>query len=128
MYNRIEFLNTLVHDVEKEFRTEVNVIGQNHHKNLVQLLGFCDNGDNRLLVYEYLSNDIQTSFIFGDSRPSWSQRTQIAFGIARGLLYLCDEYITQIIHCDIKPQNIILDEHYNARIFHFGLAKLLLLN
>ncbi|XVF04618.1 hypothetical protein REPUB_Repub05bG0099700 [Reevesia pubescens] len=124
----VKRLNTLVHDVEKEFRTEVNVIGQTHHKNLVRLLGFCDDGDNRLLVYEYLSNGTLASFLFGDSRPSWSQRTQIAFGIARGLLYLHEECSTQIIHCDIKPQNILLDEHYNARISDFGLAKLLLLN
>ncbi|XVF69713.1 hypothetical protein PTKIN_Ptkin11bG0104300 [Pterospermum kingtungense] len=83
---------------------------------------------NRLLVYEYLSNGTLANFLFGDSRPSWSQRTQIAFGIARGLLYLHEECSTQIIHCDIKPQNILLDEHYNAKISDFGLAKLLLLN
>ncbi|EOY32486.1 CCHC-type integrase, putative [Theobroma cacao] len=124
----VKRLNTMVHDTEKEFKTEVNVIGQTHHKNLVRLLGFCDDGDNRLLVYEYLSNGTLASFLFGDSRPSWSQRTQIAFGIARGLLYLHEECSTQIIHCDIKPQNILLDEHYNAKISDFGLAKLLLLN
>ncbi|XWS52459.1 hypothetical protein CRYUN_Cryun11dG0072300 [Craigia yunnanensis] len=124
----VKRLNTLIHDSEKEFKAEVNVIGQTHHKNLVRLFGFCDDGDNRLLVYEYLSNGTLASFLFGDSRPSWSQRTNIAFGIARGLLYLHEECSTQIIHCDIKPQNILLDEHYNARISDFGLAKLLLLN
>ncbi|TYJ32975.1 hypothetical protein E1A91_A05G070800v1 [Gossypium mustelinum] len=122
-------INTLVqghHD--KEFKTEVNVIGQTHHRNLVRLLGFCDDGDNRLLVYEYLSNGSLASFLFGGSRPSWNQRIQIALGIARGLLYLHEECSTQIIHCDIKPQNILLDEHYNAKISDFGLAKLLVMN
>ncbi|KAK5830342.1 hypothetical protein PVK06_014136 [Gossypium arboreum] len=99
-----------------------------HHRKLVRLLGFCDDGDNRLLVYEYLSNGSLASFLFCGSRPSWSQRTQIALGIARGLLYLHEECSTQIIHCDIKPQNILLDEHYNAKISDFGLAKLLLTN
>lgn len=124
----VKRLSTLMHDTEKEFKAEVNVIGQTHHKNLVRLLGFCDDGENRLLVYEYLSNGTLASFLFGDSRPGWSQRTEIALGIARGLLYLHEECSTQIIHCDIKPQNVLLDEHYNARISDFGLAKLLMLN
>jgi serine/threonine protein kinase len=75
-----------------------------------------------------LSNGALASFLFGDVKLSWNQRTQIAFGIARGLLYLHDECSTQIIHCDIKPQNILLDEHYDARIADFGLAKLLSLD
>ncbi|PPR87142.1 hypothetical protein GOBAR_AA33553 [Gossypium barbadense] len=112
----------------------INTLVQGYHdkdsrlKNLVRLLGFCDDGDNRLLVYEYLSNGSLASFLFGGSRPSWSQRIQIALGIARGLLYLHEECSTQIIHCDIKPQNILLDEHYNAKISDFGLAKLLVMN
>ncbi|KAJ8770891.1 hypothetical protein K2173_021806 [Erythroxylum novogranatense] len=112
----------------KEFMTEVNVIGQTHHKNLVRLLGFCDDGEQHLLVYEYLSNGTYSSFLFGDTRPSWSKRIPIVFGIARGLLYLHEECSTQIIHCDIKPQNILLDDYYNARISDFGLAKLLVFN
>ncbi|KAJ8747776.1 hypothetical protein K2173_014455 [Erythroxylum novogranatense] len=112
----------------KEFMTEVNVIGQTHHKNLVRLLGFCDDGEQHLLVYEYLSNGTLSSFLFGDTRPSWSKRIPIVFGIARGLLYLHEECSTQIIHCDIKPQNILLDDYYNARISDFGLAKLLVFN
>ncbi|KAJ8770849.1 hypothetical protein K2173_021764 [Erythroxylum novogranatense] len=112
----------------KEFKTEVNVIGQTHHKNLVRLLGFCDEGEQHLLVYECLSNGSLSSFLFGEMRPSWSMRIPIVFGIARGLLYLHEECSTQIIHCDIKPQNILLDDYYNARISDFGLAKLLVLN
>ncbi|GFP94412.1 g-type lectin s-receptor-like serine/threonine-protein kinase rlk1 [Phtheirospermum japonicum] len=115
-------------DTEKEFRTEVNVIGQTHHKNLVPLIGFCDQGPHRLLVYEYMSNWTLAGFLFRDMKPSWSQRTQIALGVARGLTYLHEECCTQIIHCDIKPQNILLDEYLNARISDFGLAKLLMMN
>ncbi|KAL3519177.1 hypothetical protein ACH5RR_021766 [Cinchona calisaya] len=115
-------------DTEKEFRAEVNTIGQTNHKNLVRLLGFCDEGQNRLLVYEYMSNGTLASFLFNSSRPNWKLRTQIAMEIARGLVYLHEECSTQIIHCDIKPQNILLDEYYHARISDFGLAKLLVLN
>ncbi|KAK4607332.1 hypothetical protein RGQ29_001241 [Quercus rubra] len=124
----VKKLQSLVQDNEREFKTEVNVIGQTHHKNLVRLFGFCDEGQQRLLVYEFLSNGSLASFLFGDLKPSWKQRISIAVGIARGLLYLHDECSTQIIHCDIKPQNIILDDYYNARIADFGLAKLLMMD
>ncbi|PWA35423.1 bulb-type lectin domain-containing protein [Artemisia annua] len=124
----VKKLDRIVEDSEREFRTEVNAIARTHHKNLVQLLGFCDDGEQRLLVYEYMSNGTLASFLFGNMRPSWSHRCNIAFGIAKGLSYLHEECSTQIIHCDIKPQNILLDEYYNARISDFGLAKLLLMN
>ncbi|KAG6781754.1 hypothetical protein POTOM_014667 [Populus tomentosa] len=120
--------NNVAEDSVREFKTEVNVIGQTHHKNLVRLLGFCEEGDQRLLVYEFMSNGSLSSFIFQDAKPGWKKRIQIAFGVARGLLYLHEECSNQIIHCDIKPQNILLDEYYNARISDFGLAKLLLLD
>ncbi|GKC17425.1 G-type lectin S-receptor-like serine/threonine-protein kinase LECRK3 [Tanacetum coccineum] len=68
----------LAEDGEKEFKTKVNAIARTHHKNLVQLLGYCDDGEQRLLVYEYTSNDTLASFLFGDERPSWEQRSHIA--------------------------------------------------
>ncbi|GMI70213.1 hypothetical protein like AT5G24080 [Hibiscus trionum] len=105
---------------DKEFKTEINVIGQTHHKNLVRLLGFCQEKDQRLLVYEFLSNGTLADYLFRNPKPSWNQRTQIAKSIASGLLYLHEECSTQIIHCDIKPQNILLDGNYNARISDFG--------
>ncbi|RDY01404.1 G-type lectin S-receptor-like serine/threonine-protein kinase LECRK3, partial [Mucuna pruriens] len=124
----VKKLDKVFKDSDKEFKTEVNVIGQTHHKNLVRLLGYCDEGEHRILVYEFLSNGTLANFLFGDFKPNWNQRVQIAFGIARGLVYLHEECCTQIIHCDIKPQNILLDEYYNARISDFGLSKLLMTN
>lgn len=121
----VKKLNSSFQDTEREFKNEVNVIGQTHHKNLVRLLGFCDESPNRLLVYEFLSNGTLADFLFGDLKPCWERRIQIAMGIGRGLLYLHEECITPIIHCDIKPQNILLDDYYNARVSDFGLAKLL---
>jgi len=126
----VKRLNTfLMEDVHKEFKNELNAIGLTHHKNLVRLLGFCETEEKRLLVYEYMSNGTLASLLFNIvEKPSWKLRLQIAIGIARGLLYLHEECSTQIIHCDIKPQNILLDDYYNARISDFGLAKLLNMN
>ncbi|KAK1426326.1 hypothetical protein QVD17_14997 [Tagetes erecta] len=124
----VKKLDRVIDDGEKEFEAEVNAIARTHHKNLVQLLGYCDEGEQRLLVYEYVSNGTLAHFLFGDDRPSWKQRIDIALGIAKGLSYLHEECITQVIHCDIKPQNILLDDHYNAKISDFGLAKLLKIN
>ncbi|KAK6925598.1 Protein kinase domain [Dillenia turbinata] len=112
-------------ETDKEFKNEVSAIGRTNHKNLVQLLGFCNEGPHQLLVYEFVSNGSLADFLFRNSRPRWYQRMQIAFGTARGLCYMHEECSTQIIHCDIKPQNILLDDYFNAKICDFGLAKLL---
>jgi serine/threonine protein kinase len=79
-------------------------------------------------VYELMSNGTLASFLFTPLKPSWNQRVQIDTGIARGLVYLHEECCTQIIHWDIKLQNILLDDDYNAKISDFGLGKLLLIN
>lgn len=122
----VKKLDRVLKEAEKEFTAEVNSISQIHHKNLVQLLGYCDEGANRLLVYEFMSNGSLANFLFSNPRPDWNQRAQIAFGIARGLMYLHEECGIQIIHCDIKPQNILLDDCFTAKISDFGLAKLLM--
>ncbi|XVE78831.1 hypothetical protein DITRI_Ditri14bG0009700 [Diplodiscus trichospermus] len=124
----VKKLDRVIRDGHKEFKTEINVIGRTHHRNLVRLLGFCEEGEQQLLVYEFLSNGTLADYLFGSTKPSWNQRAQIALAIARGLLYLHEECSTQIIHCDIKPQNILLDEYYNARISDFGLSKLLMMD
>ncbi|KAI3843501.1 hypothetical protein MKW92_030771 [Papaver armeniacum] len=125
-YVAVKKLDKLVEEGEKEFKTEVSVIGQTHHKNLVRLLGYCEEGQNRILVYEFMSNSNLGEHLFGISKPNWNQRVQIAFGIARGLMYLHEECSSQIIHCDVKPQNILLDDSFTAKISDFGLAKLLM--
>ena len=94
----VKKLGKVIEEGEKEFKTEVIVIGLTHHKNLVRLLNYCDEGQHRLLVYKYMSNGSLANFLFGISRPHWNQRVQIAFGIARGLMYLHEECNTQIIH------------------------------
>ncbi|KAK2641344.1 hypothetical protein Ddye_023107 [Dipteronia dyeriana] len=122
----VKKLDNMVREGEKEFRAEVSAIGQTNHKNLVKLLGFCNEEKHRLLVYELISNGSLANFLFRKSRPNWYQRRQIVFGIARGLFYLHEECTTRIIHCDIKPQNILLDDSLTARISDFGLAKMLM--
>ncbi|XP_027167166.1 G-type lectin S-receptor-like serine/threonine-protein kinase LECRK3 [Coffea eugenioides] len=124
----VKMLDRVARDAEKEFLAEVNSIGQTNHKHLVRLLGACYENQHRLLVYEYMPNGTLASLLFGDTIPSWKLRTQIATGIARGLVYLHEECSSPMIHCDIKPQNILLDDYYNARISDFGLAKLLQIN
>ncbi|GLJ47663.1 hypothetical protein SUGI_1006720 [Cryptomeria japonica] len=111
---------------EKQFRTEMSVIGMSHHKNLVQIYGFCDQDSHKLLVYEYVTNGSLDSTLFVDNGfLSWRTRVQIATGTARGILYLHEECAAQVVHCDIKPQNILLDDNYNPKISDFGLAKLM---
>ncbi|XP_059437942.1 G-type lectin S-receptor-like serine/threonine-protein kinase LECRK1 [Corylus avellana] len=111
---------------EREFHAEMKVIGRTHHKNLVRLLGYCHDGLNRLLVFKYMSNGSLADKLFTPEKQlSWDKRMEIACNIARGLIYLHEECEPQIIHCDIKPQNILIDEDGCAKISDFGLAKLL---
>ncbi|XP_028762724.1 G-type lectin S-receptor-like serine/threonine-protein kinase LECRK3 [Neltuma alba] len=121
----VKRLDRLAQEREKEFRTELSAIGKTCHKNLVRLIGFCDEGVHRLLVYEFMSNGTLADILFGGLKPIWNLRVNFALGIARGLLYLHEECDTPIIHCDIKPQNILIDEHFIPKISDFGLAKLL---
>ncbi|KAJ9704010.1 hypothetical protein PVL29_005340 [Vitis rotundifolia] len=112
---------------QREFQNELKVIGRTHHRNLVRLLGYCLDGPNRLLVYEYMSNGSLADLLFtAGKQPCWIERMGIALNVARGILYLHEECETQIIHCDIKPQNILMDEYRCAKISDFGLAKLLM--
>ncbi|CAH1431177.1 unnamed protein product [Lactuca virosa] len=117
----------LAQEGEREFQTEMKVIGRTHHRNLTRLLGYCcDHGLERLLVFEYMTKGSIADILFDPkSKPSWSERIRIALDIAHGIFYLHEECETPIIHCDIKPQNILMDEYGCAKISDFGLAKLL---
>ncbi|KAK9944022.1 hypothetical protein M0R45_009606 [Rubus argutus] len=114
----IKKLKEVVDEGEQEFRNETNVIGRTHHKNLVKLLGYCHDGTNRLLVYEYMTNGSLAHFLFksdDDGRPTWEARVGIALNVAQGILYLHEECETQIIHCDIKPENILMSEQKTCK-------------
>ncbi|PIN19776.1 Serine/threonine protein kinase [Handroanthus impetiginosus] len=123
----VKRLQKLVEEGEREFQSEMRAIGKTHHRNLVRLLGYCTEGSNRLLVYEYMSNGSLADLLFrSEMRPNWQERVRIAIDVAKGILYLHEECEAPIIHCDIKPQNILLDEFWTAKISDFGLAKLLM--
>uniref|UniRef100_A0A0D9Y5D1 non-specific serine/threonine protein kinase n=1 Tax=Oryza glumipatula TaxID=40148 RepID=A0A0D9Y5D1_9ORYZ len=112
---------------EKQFRSEVQTIGMIQHINLVRLLGFCAEGSKRLLVYEYLVNGSLNSHLFSNYsvKLTWNLRYCIAHGIAKGLAYLHEECRHCIIHCDMKPDNVLLDAEFCPKIADFGMAKLL---
>ncbi|CAN8314205.1 unnamed protein product [Cochlearia groenlandica] len=113
---------------EKQFRMEVATISSTHHLNLVRLIGFCSEGRHRLLVYEFMRNGSLDNFLFTTESGkllTWEYRFNIALGTAKGITYLHEECRDCIVHCDIKPENILVDDNYTAKVSDFGLAKLL---
>lgn len=109
----------------EEFLTEVRVLTSVRHRNLVRLLGCCTRGRQRLLVYEYMSNNSLNKHLFGkiESHLSWESRLNIIVGTTKGLAYLHEDSIVRIIHRDIKCGNILLDDKFNPKIADFGLAR-----
>ncbi|XP_050255933.1 rust resistance kinase Lr10-like [Quercus robur] len=113
-----------------EFINEVASISRTSHVNIVTLLGFCLEGKKRALIYEFMPNGSLEKFIHGDNMETTTMPLgleklfQIAIGIARGLEYLHRGCNTRILHFDIKPHNILLDENFSPKISDFGLAKL----
>ncbi|XP_017980559.1 PREDICTED: G-type lectin S-receptor-like serine/threonine-protein kinase At4g27290 [Theobroma cacao] len=110
----------------EEFKNEVVLIAKLQHRNLVRLLGYCIQGEERILVYEFMPNNSLDYFIFDPKRSALlpcTKRFDIIMGIARGLLYLHQDSRLQIIHRDLKTSNVLLDHNLNAVISDFGLAR-----
>ncbi|XP_042493199.1 leucine-rich repeat receptor protein kinase HPCA1-like [Macadamia integrifolia] len=110
-----------------EFKTEIEMLSRVHHKNLVNLVGFCFEQGEQILVYEYIPNGTLRESLSGKSgiQLDWMKRLQAAVGSARGLTYLHELADPPVIHRDIKSNNILLDERLNAKVSDFGLSKLM---
>ncbi|EOX92938.1 Leucine-rich repeat transmembrane protein kinase isoform 2 [Theobroma cacao] len=113
----------------REFVNEIGMISALQHPNLVKLYGCCVEGNQLLLVYEYMENNCLSRALFGKDathklKLDWPTRQKICLGIARGLAYLHEESRIKIVHRDIKTSNVLLDKNLNAKISDFGLAKL----
>nr|GMC76825.1 G-type lectin S-receptor-like serine/threonine-protein kinase SD2-5 [Ipomoea batatas] len=113
--------------IKNSFLAEVETIGSIHHVNLVKLIGFCAEKSHRLLVYEHMGNGSLDRWIFNGNQEhglTWHVKKRIMSDIAKGLAYLHEDCDRKIIHLDIKPQNILLDRNFNAKVADFGLSKL----
>jgi serine/threonine protein kinase len=112
----------------REFLTEIDTISNVKHPNLVELIGCCVEGANRILVYEYLENNSLDAALLGSKHKSieldWGKRSAICIGTAKGLAYLHEELEPRIVHRDVKASNILLDKDLKPKIGDFGLAKL----
>uniref|UniRef100_A0A0D3ESB0 Receptor-like serine/threonine-protein kinase n=1 Tax=Oryza barthii TaxID=65489 RepID=A0A0D3ESB0_9ORYZ len=121
---------------DEEFWAEMTVLGRINHMNLVRIWGFCSERKHKLLVYEYVENQSLDRHLFDTAEGggggggistttlAWKDRYKIALGTARGLAYLHHECLEWVIHCDMKPENILLTRDFDAKIADFGLAKL----
>ncbi|KAJ0726922.1 putative protein kinase RLK-Pelle-LRR-I-2 family [Helianthus annuus] len=110
---------------EKEFQTEVSLLGRLHHRNLVNLVGYCVDKRQRMLIYEYMRSGSLASFLYNEEKTTlnWEERLQIALDISHGIEYLHDGAVPPVIHRDLKSANILLDHLMRAKVADFGLSK-----
>ncbi|GLT37595.1 hypothetical protein SLA2020_119030 [Shorea laevis] len=112
----------------REFLTEMNMISNIRHPNLVELIGCCVDDNHRILVYEHLENNSLARVLLGSKSKhvslDWAQRAAICLGTASGLAFLHDEADPKIVHRDIKASNVLLDKNFHPKIGDFGLARL----
>ncbi|TKY48066.1 PTI tyrosine-protein kinase [Spatholobus suberectus] len=114
---------------DMEFAVEVEILARVRHKNLLSLRGYCAEGQERLIVYDYMPNLSLLSHLHGhhsaESLLDWNRRMNIAIGSAEGIAYLHHQSTPHIIHRDIKASNVLLDSDFQARVADFGFAKLI---
>jgi len=110
---------------EKEFQTEVMLLGRLHHRNLVNLVGYCAEKGQHMLLYVYMNKGSLASHLYSEKHEAlnWDLRVHISLDIARGLEYLHDGAVPPVIHRDIKSSNILLDQSMRARVADFGLSR-----